>query len=136
MHLVKVSGIGLVAMALSGCSTLFEGHTQYLRVETSPAHATCTLVRAGLTIGTIASTPGAVVVEKTKDDITITCTKDQFLAARYVNHSGTEPATYGNLIFGGALGWAVDSATGSDNLYSSSVLVTLVRKPWQWGDPD
>jgi len=135
MTIVRVLKFAPLLGMLTGCSTLVEGSTQYLRVETNPNRARCTLQRAGLVIGTIPVTPGAVTVEKTKDDIQITCAKDGYLTAIFVNHSGVATATYGNVLLGGVLGWAIDSASGADNRYAGSVMVNLVQKPWDGSPP-
>jgi hypothetical protein len=125
-----IAGV-LTALGLGACSTVIEGSSQMIRVDTSPPGANCVFAREGQTIASVSSTPGTVKIDKTKYDITITCTKDGYQTATYLNHSGAAGATFGNIILGGGVGWAVDSATGSDNKYDSSVLVTLnpVVKP-------
>jgi hypothetical protein len=35
-------------------------------------------------------------------------------------------ATFGNIVLGRAIGWAIDSASGADNKYESPVNLTLV----------
>jgi hypothetical protein len=52
--------------------------------------------------------------------------KSGYQMATYYNHSGAAGATFGNIILGGGIGWAIDSATGSDNKYESPVNITLV----------
>jgi len=131
MRSIKLIAGALTAISLGACSTVIEGTSQMIRVETSPPGANCVFTREGQTIASVSSTPGTVKIDKTKYDITITCTKDGYQTATYLNHSGAAGATFGNIILGGGVGWAVDSATGSDNKYDSSVLVTLnpVVKP-------
>jgi hypothetical protein len=41
-------------------------------------------------------------------------------------HSGAAGATFGNIVAGGGIGWAIDSASGADNKYDAPVNVTLV----------
>lgn len=115
-------------MALSACASIIEGRSQQITVNTNPSGASCTLVRNSLPIGTVAPTPAGVYIEKTKYDIIITCKKDGFEDATYLNHSGAAGATVGNIVAGGFIGWGIDSATGSDNKYDSPVNITLVRK--------
>jgi hypothetical protein len=43
-----------------------------------------------------------------------------------MNKSGAAGATFGNIVLGGGIGWAIDSATGSDNKYDSPVNLSLV----------
>ncbi len=112
----------------SGCATIIDGHTQQIMVNTNPAGASCTLTRSGETIGNINPTPGAIVVEKTKYDILVTCDKKGYETATYLNHSGTNADTFGDIVLSGGIGWAIDSASGSDNKYDSPVNITLPKK--------
>jgi len=124
--------IVLLSLALpfldGGCSTIVEGRSQEIMVNTNPPNASCTLKRKDETLGTINPTPGSLYVEKTKYDILVTCNKRGYETATYLNHSGAAGATFGNIILGGGVGWAVDSATGSDNKYDSPVNMTLPKK--------
>ena len=79
----------LAMLALAGCASIIDGHTQQIVVNTNPPGASCTLTRNNEPLGTINPTPGALVVEKTKYDITITCKKRGYETATYLNHSGT-----------------------------------------------
>jgi hypothetical protein len=97
-------------------------------VNTNPAGADCALNREGTTIAHVAPTPGATTIKMTKHDITIVCTKEGFQEATYLNHSGAAGATFGNIVLGGGIGWAIDSASGSDNKYDSPVNITLAPK--------
>jgi hypothetical protein len=120
---------GAVALvALGGCSTIIEGRSQQISVNTNPPGATCKLDRQGATIATVTPTPGSAYIEKTKHDIMITCEKEGYEAATFHNKSGAAGATFGNIILGGGIGWAIDSATGSDNKYDSPVNITLSKK--------
>ncbi len=120
---------GFIVLALfAGCSSIVEGRHQSITINTNPAKADCVLNRQGVPIGEISSTPGSVLIEKTKHDITIVCNKQGYETATYLNHSGAAAATFGNIILGGGIGWAVDSATGSDNKYDTPVNITLAKK--------
>lgn len=113
-------------LLLCGCSSIIEGRSQTIVVNTNPASASCTLIRSGEPIGTISPTPGSAYIEKTKYDITISCDKDGYQTATYLNHSGAAGATFGNIILGAGIGWAIDSASGADNKYDSPVNISLV----------
>lgn len=113
-------------LSLSSCSTIIEGRSQQVLVNTNPSEAECKFIREGMPIATITSTPGSAYIEKTKHDMIIECTKDGYQKATYINHSGAAGATFGNIVAGGLIGWGVDSATGSDNKYDSPVNITMV----------
>lgn len=127
MKFTRLAGLIALPCALSGCATIVEGTTQVVTVNTNPAGATCTLNRApeGV-IARVRSTPASVRIEKTKYDLTIKCYKAGYQEATFLDHSGAAIATFGNAIIGGLGGWAIDSATGSDNKYDNPVNVTLV----------
>tara|TARA_R110002110_G_scaffold374185_1_gene584015 strand:- start:366 stop:791 length:426 start_codon:yes stop_codon:yes gene_type:complete len=115
-----------VLVSLPGCSSIIEGTSQEILVNTNPAGADCSLVREGISIGRIDPTPGAVTIKKTKHDITVECSKAGYSDATYLNHSDVAGATVGNVLLGGGIGWAIDSASGADNKYDSPVNMTLV----------
>lgn len=124
LRMIFAAGAVLV---LGGCSTIVDGTSQTLSVNTSPTEARCVLMRNGEQIGVVDPTPGSLTIQKTKHDITVECTKDGFQKASFVNHSDVNAATFGNIIIGGGIGWAIDSATGSDNKYQSAMSLTLAK---------
>jgi hypothetical protein len=113
-------------LPLAACSSVIEGTSQEIYVNTNPAGAKCAFEREGKVISRIQETPGATTIKKTKHDITITCDKAGYQTATYRNHSGAAGATFGNIILGGGIGWAIDSASGADNKYDGTVNMTLV----------
>lgn len=125
---LKIVALAALAMVLPACSSIIEGTSQEILVNTNPSGANCELIREGLPIGRINPTPGAITIKKTKHDITMNCQKDGFEVATYLNKSDVAGATVGNIILGGGIGWAIDSASGADNKYTSPVTVTLVPK--------
>jgi hypothetical protein len=119
----------IASLALcAGCSSIIEGTSQEITINTNPAGASCALMREGQPIGSVNPTPGTVLVKKTKYDITVVCDRPGFEQATYLNHSGAAGATVGNIILGGGIGWAIDSASGADNKYDSPVNLTMVPK--------
>lgn len=110
---------------LQACASIVDGTTQTITVETTPAGADCQFLRQGMTIASV-TTPGGAVVEKTKHDMTVECTKDGYQVTKANLDSGTEGATWGNIILGGGIGWAIDSASGADNKYPEYVNLTLL----------
>jgi hypothetical protein len=113
-------------LGLSACASIVEGTTQEIVVNTNPSGADCTLNRQGTAIARVSPTPGAVTIKKTKYDMNIVCTKSGYQDTTFMVHSGEAGATYGNLAFGGLIGWGIDSASGADNKYDSPVNITLV----------
>ena len=121
----------LVVTALflsTACSSIIEGTSQEVVINTNPAGANCALSRQGVDIARVNPTPGAATIKKTKYDMTITCEKEGYQASTYMNKSGSAGATWGNIVAGGGIGWAIDSASGADNKYESPVNITLNPK--------
>jgi len=131
MKLRVVAAIVLPMSTLLGCATLLEGTSQEILVSTNPSGATCTLEREGQVIASINATPGAALVKRRKQDITVRCKKDGFQEATYVNDSGlASGAVAGNvaadLLLTAGLSSIVDSASGADNQYENTVNVTMI----------
>ena len=120
----------LITVALlvvcSGCASVVDGSTQEVMVATTPDQAYCKLIRQGTPVGEINKTPGTVTLKKTKHDLTIECQKEGFHKSVYYNKSDIQGSVFGNIILGGGIGWAIDSASGSDNRYTSPVNISLV----------
>jgi len=119
----------LASVCLSGCANIISGTSQEIKVVTNPPNANCEMIREGAVIAQVYQTPGEATIKKTKDDITLKCHKDGYQEVTYLNHSGIDGATYGNMVLGGAIGWGIDSATGADNHYDGIVNVSLVPAP-------
>lgn len=119
--------LSLAALGLVGCASIVSGTSQNIYVNTTPEGADCKLYRENVVIARANPTPATVKVDKTKHDITIKCNKDGYQESTYINESGNEGATLGNIILGGGIGWAVDSAAGADNKYQEKVHINLSR---------
>jgi hypothetical protein len=126
LSLGTAAAVSFAAVCLSGCASIVSGTSQEIKVVTNPPGANCQFVREGSVIARVDNTPGGVTIRKTKHDITLKCNKEGYQEATYLNHSGADGATFGNIILGGGIGWAIDSASGSDNKYTGEVNVTLV----------
>ena len=114
------------ALLLSACATFVNGSTQRIAVNTDPSGAHCAILRQGQPIADIATTPGSVIIDRTKYDVMIKCEKRDFDNGVNYNHSGSSPWVFGNLVLGGLIGWGIDSAVGADNQYASPVFIQLM----------
>jgi hypothetical protein len=116
--------VGLAAVA-SGCASIVEGTDQSVTVQTSPSGASCELKRDGQVIGVVNPTPGTVTVDKSKDDISVICKKDGYQDASGAFSSDFQGMTFGNILFGGLIGVAVDASSGAMHEYPASVTVAM-----------
>lgn len=126
-RIARIALINLVLISsalLGGCSSIIEGTSQTLTFNSNPPGAECTLDRNGVVIGKV-TTPAGLVVEKTKHNINVTCRKEGFKESTAFLKSEVAGATFGNILLGGGIGWAIDSASGADNKYQEVTTVTL-----------
>jgi hypothetical protein len=114
-----------VMVGLGGCASVISETSQTLTLDTIPSGADCSLAKKGLVIGRVNPTPGAVYVQRTRDDITVECKKDGYQTGTFINRSGLEAATIGNVILGGLVGVVVDAASGANNKYDEKMRITL-----------
>lgn len=124
MPLSRCCLVGLIL--LPGCATLVDGTTQDIAIRTAPMGAVCTLQRGMEDLGTIASTPGHLLVERGKQDLTVICRKPGWETAVIGIKSGFTGVTVGNLVIGGLPGVIVDAASGSDYLYGDTDKIILM----------
>jgi hypothetical protein len=123
--LTAVAITAAMAAGLGGCATIIEGTGQSVAVTTSPPGATCTVSREGMTLGQIAITPGSVRIDKSKNDIAISCTKPGFQPATIAQSPRFGGTTFGNIVAGGVIGAVVDASTGANYEYPAQVIVQL-----------
>jgi hypothetical protein len=111
---------------LIGCATIVEGTKQTVTVTTTPAGAICEFKRGGMVIGIVNPTPGSIQLEKSKDNVAVTCTKEGHQGGGASLASEFQGMTFGNILFGGIIGVAVDASSGAMHEYKPSVHVTLI----------
>ncbi len=134
MAFLRIFTVGLAGLAVWGCSSIVQGTSQDIVINTNPNNATCTLQREGDEIAKVDNTPTTINVQKSKHDLTITCSKDGFQTTTFLNPSGWEIRTgiagaALDVAFTLGLSSAIDSVTGADNKYTSPVNLTLVPTP-------
>lgn len=112
---------------LAGCSTVIDGTSQTIRLNSDPPGAHCVLTRDAKVIAQLTA-PGRVTVEKDKRDIQAVCMAEGYDDKLVTLRSGLAPATFANFVGTLGVGWTVDSLTGADNSYPEVVTVVL-RKP-------
>ena len=130
MRLRILTALTLTA-CLSSCTTWnwwTEGADQEIIVKTDPPLADCTLIRDGVPVAHLYPTPGSVYLPKTKNAITVTCSKPGYRTASAINDSDTNGATVLRVMLGDVFAWPAESITGADNKYDSPFIVTLPKQ--------
>jgi hypothetical protein len=130
MHsFVRGAGI-LLLLATSACSTVIEGRTQKIAVDTYPSGADCVIKDNDLILAKV-HTPGTAEINKSKNDILVECTKEGYIPNKKRNRSDVAITSFGNMAFGklSFVGNMVDSASGASNKYDSKVFMGLNPLP-------
>ena len=118
--------IGLLAfLLLPGCATITQGGAQNVTVSTNPPGASCRLERGSTAVGIIAPTPGTLRVDKGRNDLMVTCTRDGHDATTVRHPAEFGGATFGTIIAGGLIGVAVDAASGANFSYYPELVINL-----------
>jgi hypothetical protein len=127
----KIYCLTLAMSTLVGCSSILSGQNQIIAIKTTPEGAKCEVSRNGANVANLESTPGELYVEKTKDDLTLVCSKSGYLDTETTLSSGVDPTAYGNIFLGGygLITWGIDSALGTDNQYPKVSSITLGSLP-------
>lgn len=115
----------MLATLASGCATIVEGTDQTVTVTSDPSGASCELKRDGQVIGIVNPTPGSVQIDKSKKDISVQCVKEGYADAGGALGSDFQGMTFGNILFGGLIGVAVDAGSGAMHEYEPLIHVEL-----------
>lgn len=118
----------LAVMATGGCATLVKGSTQNIVVESDPSGAICTLSSKGKQVAVVNPSPGTALVDKGKDSLDVRCTKPGFEDGAGQIGTVFQGMTFGNILFGGIIGLAVDAGSGAMHSFQPHVKVKLVPR--------
>ena len=109
----EIINIALVVVVLSssGCSSIMNDNTQPVSVDTPNCpSATCKLTNSNGQYF-VKKTPGTVMVNKAFGDLTVECSKGDVGSINVVK-SSANATMFGNLLFGGIIGAALDGGSG------------------------
>jgi uncharacterized protein YceK len=125
MKLYPLAAMAAVGVCLSGCASIIKGTDQSIAVTTPPATGAECILSSREGNWTV-RTPGAVTVQKSKEDIQVRCTKPGWQDAVATIPSDFQGWTLGNILIGGVIGLGVDAATGAINEYPHAFQVPMV----------
>jgi hypothetical protein len=121
-NIILVASLSLLSGA---CASVIDGTNQEIAIASNPSGANCDLTRNKGLLSSIV-TPQTITIKKTKHDISVACNKTGYQTSTAVLTSKIQDATWGNIVLGGGIGWAIDSASGADNKYDKQLTVTLI----------
>ena len=111
----------------SACASITQGTTQSVSVVTEPPGATCIISREGVQVAIVNPTPGTIRIDKSSRALDVRCTLDNHEPGLTSVSSSVQAMTAGNILVGGAIGLAVDAATGAMHQYPPNVNMLLRR---------
>jgi hypothetical protein len=109
----QIIPVFIALWSIANCATITTGQDQVISVNTPncPA-ASCSLTNSEGTYY-INKTPGTVTINKSGSNLNILCSIDGGDEEAISSASHTEGMTWGNILVGGIIGYAVDAGTGS-----------------------
>ena len=111
---------------MAGCATITKGTDDLVTIDTEPDGAQCVLFTDKGQVAVINPTPGSIKVPKSKRDLSVRCEKDGYFPTEGVIASSFQAMTFGNILFGGLIGVAIDAGSGAMSKYESGVSITLI----------
>lgn len=128
LHRSKLTLAILATGTLTGCASIVSGTTQIISVNTSMAGqpvdgAKCTLTNSKGTF--YVTTPGTVPVHRAHGDLAVTCAKDALPTGIATVKSSIKGMAAGNILFGGAIGVAVDASSGAAYDYPETLHILM-----------
>lgn len=120
----------LISILATGCASITGSRNQPISVTTTHdgkpvTGAYCTLVNDKGTF--YVNTPGSVVILKAYGDMSATCKKDESHVGVGVFQSASEGATWGNIVAGGLIGYAIDAGTGAGFSYPPTLNIEMIK---------
>jgi hypothetical protein len=118
----------LALVTLGGCASITGGTNQVISVETrdkglAVSGAACTLTNPKGTF--FVTSPGTVTIQRAYDDLNVKCEKEGLQPGLVAAKSSTKGMAFGNIIFGGIIGAAIDVGSGAAYDYPSLVMVSM-----------
>jgi hypothetical protein len=125
---IIVGGAIVLATFCSGCASIVGGQNQSISVTTASdgndvEGAKCSLQNDKGSW--YATTPGSVTVRRSYGDLLVTCKLDGVTPGTASVKSTTKALAFGNVIFGGVIGVAVDTASGAAYDYPNTIRVAM-----------
>lgn len=118
----------IISSLLTGCASIVNGSNQVVSVEARNkgemvSGASCKLQNdKGVFYVT---TPGTVTLRRAYDDLVVKCEKDNIMPGLATVKSSTKGMAFGNILFGGIIGAAVDAGSGAAYDYPSLITILM-----------
>lgn len=116
-------GIFFLCLSVIGCAAIIHGSMQKVPISSSPAGALVTVN------GQQTTTPGVLTLKRNQKEYTLVFEKQGYKTVQVKLIRSVDGWIWGNIIFGGLIGLAVDFGTGSAyKLNPEAINVVLAEK--------
>jgi hypothetical protein len=128
----KTAGLVTCVLGLSACASIVGGRYQRLNVDAksdgaSIVGANCTLRNDKANVNV--SIPGTAVMHRSSGALDVTCTKDGQQVAQQVYPSHVRGMVWGNLVFGGLIGFIIDFSNSAARHYPNDLNLIVAAGP-------
>lgn len=124
---MKRSFVFAIVAVVAGCASITGSRNQPVSVVAThngkPIEADCVVNNDKGTW--YLKTPGSVVVQKSGQNLAVSCNKDGVPSGTVSVPSSHNGSVFGNILFGGFIGYAVDASTGAAFDYPNSLGVQM-----------
>lgn len=114
----------------TGCASIVTGQNQPISVQTAAGYHPMAGAECALTNDKgewFVVSPGSVMVTRSYEPLSVTCKKDGFAPGIASARSTTKGMAFGNILFGGLIGAAVDASSGAAYDYPPIITVRMTR---------
>jgi hypothetical protein len=115
-------GVFVLCLSLIGCAAIIHGRMQQVPVSSSPAGATVTVN------GLQTTTPGVFTLERNRKEYTLVFEKEGYEPVQVKLERKVDGWIFGNIIYGGLIGLAIDFGTGSAYRLSPSAVNAVLSE--------
>lgn len=116
--------VAALSLLLGGCATIVKDDNQPVAFSSDPQGAVVSI--NGVPRGT---TPATIMVERKRQKQMLEISKEGYQTVHMPLQKHIAGMTFGNIIFGGIIGFGVDYATGKGANYQDTVTIKLIPLP-------
>ncbi len=112
-----------LSMVTTGCASIVSDNNSATYIQTEPEEARCEL--HGQDFKRVINTPTSISLPSEAAPITVACKADGYRTTTEKLDTSMDGWVFGNLLFGGIIGVAVDAARGAGQKYPSQLTIVL-----------
>lgn len=122
-----------ILFGVNGCASITTDSLQMISLTSDPTDAVC-VIKGPKGFTTRVTTPAGFTVPRGEGDLSVVCTKGDTVGSALIKE-GVAGLVWGNILFGGLIGLAVDAGTGKIWKHPPVANVVLYEKDKQPKEP-